>query len=145
MASWGLQQVPLQGWASRWALRVGDGGDTQNVPSLRAASRQSLGDQTWIWFRQVCLNSLPCGLCKLTELTPWHQASAEGFSFHCYFVFSARSWLVSIDQAFDLLMAVLVGDRALDTARVFSESHGPSCICPSMRNGWEVHEEEAGN
>lgn len=118
---------------------------TLNIPSLRATSTESLGDWTWVWFGHVHLNSLVCGLCKLTELTPWHWASAEGFSFHCYFVFSALSRLVSIDQTFDLLMTVLVGTEDWVQPGYFPNHMALSCTCLRVGNSWDVNEEEAGD
>ena len=94
-------------------LGGGRWGDAPNVPSLGASRRESLGDWTGIWFRQVHLTSLPCGHCKLTALTAWQWISTKGFPLHCQFVFLSLSGRVSIDQAFDLLKALLVGSSVL--------------------------------
>ena len=111
---------------------------TLNVPSLRATSTESLGDWTWIWFGHVHLNSLVCGLCKVTELTPWH-------SFNRGIFLPLLLCFLSTQQASQYWSDLwsphdsASGDRGLGTTRVFSKSHGPF-LHLSLDGKWLRHE-----
>lgn len=100
-----------------------------NVRRLRATSRVC---------RELGLNGIQAGPPEFSATCPLQAPRPSpltpDFNRGIFFllplgVFSVLTGLVRVDKASDLRMAVLVGNRSLDTRMTFSESQDTSCAC----------------